>query len=442
MHLSVRCVMPGLQTHSSAVHQRSPGRPPRCARRLPIGAEYLRRWPRLHVRVWAPRVTRGSPSSSTRDASTASTAKRRTPATSAATSTASPATRYRFRLDGDEKLLSRSGVALSAGRPARSIGDRRSVGAFAGPTRRGEACCSKARSSTSCTSARSPATGTWAAAASELPELARVGITLIEVMPVAEFEGRFGWGYDGVDLFAPTHLYGAPDDFRRFVDAAHGVRHRRHPRRRLQPSRTGRQLPARVLARILHRPVRQRVGRRAQLRRRGLGAGARVLRHATPATGSTSSISTACGSTRRSRSSISRRSICWRRSAGARGRRPAGRRIVIVAENEPQDTRLVRPIDRGRLRARRAVERRLSSQRDGRAHRPGRGVLHRHARRAAGVRLGAEVRVSVSGAVLPLAARRPRARPPCTSRRRCVRRRSCRTTIRSRIRRAACAATR
>ncbi|HKB13443.1 MAG TPA: malto-oligosyltrehalose trehalohydrolase, partial [Vicinamibacterales bacterium] len=66
--------------------------------------------------------------------------------------------------------------------------------------------------------------GTFAAAARELPELARAGITLIEVMPVAEFDGRFGWGYDGVDLFAPTHLYGTPDDFRRFVDAAHRCR--------------------------------------------------------------------------------------------------------------------------------------------------------------------------------------------------------------------------
>jgi len=65
--------------------------------------------------------------------------------------------------------------------------------------------------------------GTWAAAANELPELARLGISLIEVMPVAEFEGRFGWGYDGVDLYAPSHVYGAPDDFRRFVDLAHAV---------------------------------------------------------------------------------------------------------------------------------------------------------------------------------------------------------------------------
>jgi maltooligosyltrehalose trehalohydrolase len=65
--------------------------------------------------------------------------------------------------------------------------------------------------------------GTWAAAARELPELARAGITVLEVMPVAEFPGRFGWGYDGVDLFAPTRLYGEPDDFRRFVDRAHAL---------------------------------------------------------------------------------------------------------------------------------------------------------------------------------------------------------------------------
>lgn len=63
--------------------------------------------------------------------------------------------------------------------------------------------------------------GTWAAAARELPELADLGITLLEVMPVAEFPGRFGWGYDGVNLFAPSHLYGSPDDFRAFVNRAH-----------------------------------------------------------------------------------------------------------------------------------------------------------------------------------------------------------------------------
>jgi len=63
--------------------------------------------------------------------------------------------------------------------------------------------------------------GTWGGVLERLPHLADLGVTLIEVMPVAEFAGGFGWGYDGVDLFAPTRLYGRPDDFRRFVDAAH-----------------------------------------------------------------------------------------------------------------------------------------------------------------------------------------------------------------------------
>jgi maltooligosyltrehalose trehalohydrolase len=63
--------------------------------------------------------------------------------------------------------------------------------------------------------------GTWAAAAQQLPALADLGVTCLEVMPVAAFDGRFGWGYDGVDLFAPFHGYGRPDDFRAFVDRAH-----------------------------------------------------------------------------------------------------------------------------------------------------------------------------------------------------------------------------
>ncbi len=65
--------------------------------------------------------------------------------------------------------------------------------------------------------------GTWAAAAEQLPELAKIGIRTIEMMPVADFAGPFGWGYDGVNLFAPTHLYGTPDDLRRFVDRAHSL---------------------------------------------------------------------------------------------------------------------------------------------------------------------------------------------------------------------------
>lgn len=63
--------------------------------------------------------------------------------------------------------------------------------------------------------------GTWKAAIEHLPYLADTGITVLEVMPVNEFPGRFGWGYDGVHPYAPTRLYGTADDFREFVDQAH-----------------------------------------------------------------------------------------------------------------------------------------------------------------------------------------------------------------------------
>ncbi len=64
--------------------------------------------------------------------------------------------------------------------------------------------------------------GTFDAAAERLGDLHDLGVTHVEVMPVSEFPGVRGWGYDGVDLFAPHHLYGGPDAMKRFVDAAHG----------------------------------------------------------------------------------------------------------------------------------------------------------------------------------------------------------------------------
>ncbi len=66
--------------------------------------------------------------------------------------------------------------------------------------------------------------GTYVAAERELPRLAALGVTTIELLPLAEFPGDFGWGYDGVGLWAPTHLYGRPDELRAFVDSAHAQR--------------------------------------------------------------------------------------------------------------------------------------------------------------------------------------------------------------------------
>lgn len=65
--------------------------------------------------------------------------------------------------------------------------------------------------------------GTFRALIDQLPYLRDLGINAIEIMPVAECPGRWNWGYDGVSLFAPSHNYGRPDDFRALIDAAHAT---------------------------------------------------------------------------------------------------------------------------------------------------------------------------------------------------------------------------
>ena len=65
--------------------------------------------------------------------------------------------------------------------------------------------------------------GTFDSAIEKLDHLVQLGATHIEVMPVAHFSGERGWGYDGVDLFAPHEVYGGPDGLKRLVDACHSV---------------------------------------------------------------------------------------------------------------------------------------------------------------------------------------------------------------------------
>ena len=64
--------------------------------------------------------------------------------------------------------------------------------------------------------------GTFDGCTERLSYLRDLGVTHVELMPVCEFSGARGWGYDGVDLFAPHHSYGGPDAMKRFVDASHG----------------------------------------------------------------------------------------------------------------------------------------------------------------------------------------------------------------------------
>lgn len=63
--------------------------------------------------------------------------------------------------------------------------------------------------------------GTFAAAEARLEYLKTLGVTQVELMPVASFPGARGWGYDGVDLFAPQESYGGPEGLKHFVNAAH-----------------------------------------------------------------------------------------------------------------------------------------------------------------------------------------------------------------------------
>jgi maltooligosyltrehalose trehalohydrolase len=65
--------------------------------------------------------------------------------------------------------------------------------------------------------------GTWRAAAERLPHLRDLGVTVLQVLPVGTFQGRFGWGYDTTLPYAPFAPYGSPDEMRAFVDAAHAA---------------------------------------------------------------------------------------------------------------------------------------------------------------------------------------------------------------------------
>lgn len=191
------------------------------SRRLPIGAEVTSQG-RVDFRVWAPAATSVEvalemvPGVLTMDKLTAEADGYFT----GEVAEAEAGTRYRFRLDGGERLYA---DPASRYQPEGPHGPSEIVepsrfpwtdDGWTGVSREGQVLYEMHIGTFT------PA-GTWRAASEELPELARLGVTVLEVMPIADFPGRFGWGYDGVCFFAPTRLYGTPDDFRYFVDRAH-----------------------------------------------------------------------------------------------------------------------------------------------------------------------------------------------------------------------------
>ncbi|MDB4979887.1 MAG: Alpha-amylase-family protein, partial [Myxococcales bacterium] len=127
--------------------------------------------------------------------------------------------RYRFRLAGEDALLADPASRAQPDGPlgASEVIDPRfhwTDADFAGIPRHGRVLYELHVGTFT-------AEGTFEAARARLPDLADLGVTVIELMPLAAFAGERGWGYDGVFWFAPHHAYGRPDDVRRFVDDAH-----------------------------------------------------------------------------------------------------------------------------------------------------------------------------------------------------------------------------
>ncbi|HWP42836.1 MAG TPA: malto-oligosyltrehalose trehalohydrolase, partial [Blastocatellia bacterium] len=191
-------------------------------RRLPVGAEV---WPEgVHFRVWAPRrkkvevVIEREPGGQSQAFELAA---EEGGYYSGLVASAAAGSLYRFRLDGDASFPDPASRAQPLGPhgPSQVIDPASFLwtdGDWKGLELEGQVMYELHVG----TFTRE---GTWEAASRELPYLREVGVTVIEMMPVADFPGRFGWGYDGVNLFAPTRLYGAPDDLRRFIDKAHGL---------------------------------------------------------------------------------------------------------------------------------------------------------------------------------------------------------------------------
>ena len=251
--------------------------------------------------------------------------------------------------------------------------------------------------------------GTWQAAKRQLPELADAGITVLEIMPVADFPGRFGWGYDGVDSGSPQPRFtDARTIFARSSNEAH-------------------RLGLGVILDVVYNHVgpdgnylkefsedyfttryANEWGEALNFDGENAGARARIGCSPTPPIGSeefhldglrldaTQQIFDA--SPRNIMTELAER---MRAAAGKR-------KVFVVAENEPQQSRLARSGCARRRRPRWPVERRFPSSARGRAHRPPRGLLHRLRRQAAGADFRGQVRLPLSGPALHVAIEAPR----------------------------------
>jgi maltooligosyltrehalose trehalohydrolase len=188
---------------------------PGC-RRLPVGVE-LDPDGGAHARVWAPKrktvefVT---------EKGEATPLAREDDGYFAGRVNASAGTRYRFRLDGKDAFPD----PVSRFQPEGPHGPSEIVdpSRFTWTDRHWKGVTIDGQVISEIHIGTFTPEGTFRAAIEKLDHVADVGITCLEIMPINEFGGAFGWGYDGVNWYAPTRHYGAPDDVRAFIDAAHG----------------------------------------------------------------------------------------------------------------------------------------------------------------------------------------------------------------------------
>jgi maltooligosyltrehalose trehalohydrolase len=193
----------------------------KVARRLPVGAEALPDGGGVHFRVWTPRRRRVEVVFESEAAEASFELEAEDGGYfSGLASKAGDGTLYRFRLDGEDGLYP---DPASRFQPSGPHGPSRVVDPtkFLWTDAEWQGAALKGQVVYELHTGAFTREGTLEAAARELRELADLGVTCIELMPVAEFPGSFGWGYDGVCMFAPTRLYGEPDDLRRFVNEAH-----------------------------------------------------------------------------------------------------------------------------------------------------------------------------------------------------------------------------
>jgi maltooligosyltrehalose trehalohydrolase len=218
--------------HKSKPHNREECDPrksgvsaPATKRRYPIGAELIGE-NETHFRIWAPKAKRVDvvlEENSTRDAKRSfHPLAAESDGYFAGSAPAGAGACYRFRVNGNEHFHP---DPASRYQPDGPHGSSQVVdpAAFRWTDRQWRGRKLKGQVIYEMHIGTFTSQGTWQAAAGQLHELARIGITVVEMMPIADFPGKFGWGYDGVDFFAPAHQYGGPDDLRAFVDQAHSL---------------------------------------------------------------------------------------------------------------------------------------------------------------------------------------------------------------------------